>query len=71
MDMSNGDETRAAGEAADQTATSPQVLVEEMRQRLDEINERVKEFIRERPAACVFGALAVGYLVASIARRGR
>ncbi len=70
MDMSNGDETRAAGEAADQTATSPQVLVEEMRQRLDEINERVKEFIRERPAACVFGALAVGYLVARIARRG-
>lgn len=46
-----------------------QARIEELRDRLQVVNERVKAFIMERPAACLVGAMALGYLVARIARR--
>jgi hypothetical protein len=41
----------------------------ELKERLDLLNDRVKSFIEERPVVCLVGAMALGYLVARIARR--
>ena len=43
--------------------------IEELRRRLVSLNERTKGFIKEHPAACLTGALGLGYLFARIARR--
>jgi hypothetical protein len=71
METSNGDERPQAGEIGGEAQARPRLSVEELKERLDEINERIKGFIRERPAACLLGALALGYLVARLARRER
>lgn len=71
METSNGDDRAQAGATASEAQAQPRLSVEEMKDRLDEINERIKGFIRQRPAACLFGALALGYLVARVAGRGR
>ena len=44
--------------------------IEELKERLVSLNERTKELIKEHPAACLMGALGLGYLCARIARRG-
>ena len=71
METSNGDDRPQAGETASEAPAQPRLSVEEMKERLEEINERITGFIRQRPAACLFGALALGYLVARLAGRGR
>jgi hypothetical protein len=43
--------------------------IEEVKERLESLNDRAKGFIKEHPAACLVGALALGYLVARIASR--
>jgi hypothetical protein len=43
--------------------------LEEARKRLDQIDGQARSFINEHPAACLLGALALGYLVARVARR--
>ena len=43
--------------------------IEELKERLESLNDRVKGFIKEHPAACLMGALGLGYLFARIARR--
>lgn len=43
--------------------------LEELKQRLLSLNDQAKGFIKEHPAACLMGALGLGYLVARIARR--
>jgi hypothetical protein len=43
--------------------------IEEAKQKLGQINGRVTSFIQDHPAACLLGALALGYLVARLARR--
>lgn len=45
--------------------------LEEGKQRLESLDKRARAFINEHPAACVVGALALGYLVARLARRER
>jgi len=42
---------------------------EELKERLASLNDRTKGFIKEHPAACLVGALGLGYLFARIARR--
>jgi len=64
------EKVEAAGPANGEPARS-RMAVEDLTARLEEINDRIKSFIRERPAACLLGALAVGYLVARAARRTR
>ncbi len=59
-------ETSVSPDDADQGMRPP---IEELKGRLEILNARVKGFIRERPAACLAGALALGYLVARIVRR--
>jgi ElaB/YqjD/DUF883 family membrane-anchored ribosome-binding protein len=45
--------------------------LDEVKDRLKSVNDRVSGFVREHPAACVAGAVALGYLVARLARRER
>ena len=42
--------------------------LDELRQRVGEINERVVAFIRERPATSLLIAAGIGYLVGRILR---
>ena len=65
----------AADEVAEEVASG---LVDRLRPTLDEVqdrlksvNDRVSAFVREHPAACVVGAVALGYLAARLARRER
>jgi hypothetical protein len=43
--------------------------LEELKLRIELLNDRAKGFIKEHPAACLIGALGLGYLFARIARR--
>lgn len=41
----------------------------EAKRNLQDLNERITEFIRQRPGACLLGALAFGFVVGRIAAR--
>lgn len=43
--------------------------LEDAAQRLYQTNERVKEFIRDNPGACLLGAAALGFLAGRLADR--
>jgi len=45
--------------------------LDDVKDRLKSVNDRVSAFVREHPAACVVGAVALGYLAARLARRER
>lgn len=54
---------------ASATRAEPSAPIEEAKQRLRALNERAQTYIKEHPGACLMGALALGYIVARIARR--
>jgi hypothetical protein len=58
-----------ASDTKEQESRQPIDKSHELKERLDLLNERVKSFIEERPVVCLVGAMALGYLVARIARR--
>jgi len=65
-------DTTASGENAEATNGGDEGLrprIEELRARMETLNDRVKGFIKEHPAACLMGAMGLGYLFARIARR--
>jgi hypothetical protein len=43
--------------------------IEEAKRRLGEVDGRITGFIKDHPAACLLGAVALGYLVARVARK--
>ena len=43
--------------------------IEEAKQKIGLINGKMTSFIQDHPAACLLGAIALGYLVARAARR--
>ena len=43
--------------------------IEEAKQHLRDINERVIAFVKERPGTCLVAALAAGFLVGRMLRR--
>jgi hypothetical protein len=43
--------------------------IEDAKRRLGRLNGEVTGFIKDHPAACLLGAVALGYLVARVARR--
>lgn len=43
--------------------------IEKARERLQSLNHQASGFIKEHPAACLLGALGLGYLIARLARR--
>ena len=44
-------------------------VIEQAKRQLGRLNGRITGFIQDHPAACLLGALALGYLVARVARR--
>jgi len=42
--------------------------IEDAKRRLGEVDGRIRGFIKDHPAACLLGAVALGYLVARVAR---
>jgi ElaB/YqjD/DUF883 family membrane-anchored ribosome-binding protein len=53
----------------DMSSQDAQQMVEQTKQAVDQAVEQVSDFIREKPIACLAGALALGYLVGKIASR--
>lgn len=43
--------------------------LEEAKRGLNDLNARIKSFVRERPGVCLLGALAFGFVVGRIASR--
>jgi hypothetical protein len=43
--------------------------VEEVKLRLESLNEQVTTFIKEHTGVCLIGAVALGYIVARVARK--
>jgi hypothetical protein len=43
--------------------------IEEAKQQLGRMNGRITGFIQDHPAACLLGAVALGYFAARFARR--
>ena len=58
-----------AGILGDISSQDPQQVIEQTKQALDQAVEQVSDFIREKPIACLAGALALGYLFGKIASR--
>jgi ElaB/YqjD/DUF883 family membrane-anchored ribosome-binding protein len=50
-----------------QARVGPQL--EEARQNLIDLNQRVVRYVRERPGTCLIAAIAVGFVVGRIASR--
>lgn len=71
MDKRWSEADNEAEQAPADGANIPRPSLDEIRARLDAWSQRTKALIQERPAACLLGAVAVGYLVARLARRGR
>jgi hypothetical protein len=65
-------DTTVTGENAEKTNDGDEGLrprIEELKERMATLNDEVKGFIKAHPAACLMGALGLGYLFARIARR--
>jgi ElaB/YqjD/DUF883 family membrane-anchored ribosome-binding protein len=58
-----------AGILGDISSQDPQQVIEQTKQAVDQAVEQVSDFIREKPIACLAGALAVGYLIGKISSR--
>jgi ElaB/YqjD/DUF883 family membrane-anchored ribosome-binding protein len=58
-----------AGILGDMSSQDAQQVVEQTKQAVGQAVEQVSDFIRERPIACLAGALAFGYVIGKIASR--
>jgi ElaB/YqjD/DUF883 family membrane-anchored ribosome-binding protein len=58
-----------AGILGDISSQDAQQVVEQTKQAVGQAVEQVSDFIRERPIACLAGALAFGYVIGKIASR--
>jgi hypothetical protein len=61
-------DTTSFKEDVDSLSNRVRPKVEEARQRIGRVIGRVTSFVQDHPAACLLGALALGYLVARVAR---
>jgi hypothetical protein len=61
-------DTTAIKNSVDNLSNRVRPKIEEAKQEMVRINGRITSFIQEHPAACLVGAVALGYLVARIAR---
>jgi ElaB/YqjD/DUF883 family membrane-anchored ribosome-binding protein len=61
----NGHNPAAIGQMTDEAAQ----MAEQARVALEQAQEHVTNFIRERPLVCLAGALAIGYVVGKLVSR--
>jgi ElaB/YqjD/DUF883 family membrane-anchored ribosome-binding protein len=59
----------AGGILGDISSQDAQQMVDQTKQAVGQAVEQVSDFIREKPIACLAGALALGYLFGKIASR--
>ena len=57
--------------AADTLSERVRPHIEEGKRRLESINSKARSLIHDHPAACLLGAVALGYIAARLARRER
>jgi ElaB/YqjD/DUF883 family membrane-anchored ribosome-binding protein len=67
MDITNV--TNQIEERAHDLSARVRPQIRQARQKLEEVGDTVTTYIKENPAKCVVGAIAVGFLVGKIARR--
>jgi len=77
QETGNGHEYRGDGteefdprQKVQQFAEEAGAQMEQARMFFEDMNEKVIQFVRERPGAALFGALALGYVVGKIASKG-
>ena len=61
--------TESLQQKAQEVQERIQPQIDEARRSLSDLNTRITGFIRERPGACLLGALAVGFVIGRIASR--
>ena len=61
-------ETTSFENTLDDVGESVRPRIEDAKRRLGRLNGQVTNFITDHPAACLLGAVALGYLVARVAR---
>ena len=69
MDTTVSQNESGEADAAKDSSAGLRARIEELRERIQAINDNAKGFIREHPAACLMAALGLGYLFARVARR--
>ena len=67
MDTTVNQEQATERQTDDSDGLRPRI--EELKERIGSLNERAKGFIKEHPAACLVGAVGLGYFFARMARR--
>lgn len=61
--------THEIEERAHELSARVRPQVQQARQKLESVGDTVTEYIKENPAKCLVGAIALGYIVGKIARR--
>lgn len=61
-------DTTAIKNTVDDLSDRVRPKIEEARQEIGRVSGRITNFIQNRPVPCLVGAVALGYLVARIAR---
>lgn len=64
-------DTTTFKESIDDLSDRARPKIEEAKQQIGRVNGRITSFIADHPAACLLGALALGYFVARVARHQR
>ena len=67
MDVTNV--THQIEERAHELSARVRPQVRQARAKLESMGETVTEYIKDNPAKCLVGAIAIGFLVGKIARR--
>jgi hypothetical protein len=57
------------GKNLEQLSVQVRPQIEKARQQLQSLNGQATDFIKAHPAACLLGAVGLGYLIARVARR--
>jgi len=55
-----------SGTSMEQTAEKS---MQQVRQRMSDVNERIISFIKERPTTCLLGAVAAGFVIGRLVSR--
>jgi hypothetical protein len=62
-------DTASFKEAADDLSNRVRPKIEEVKRQVGRLDGRLTTFIQDHPVACILGAVALGYVVARVARR--
>ena len=61
-------DTTSFGNSVEDMGERIRPRIEDAKRRLVRLNDQVTDFNKEHPAVCLVGAVALGYLVARVAR---